>query len=71
MGLQLQTRLRICTSPIRVENTNNTQIHFSTGIQNGQYKLSELPVTHFLSTVVLIDVAVFQREPTRIIVLLL
>ena len=64
-------QLRFCTSPIRVENTNKTQIDFSTRIQNGQYKLSGLPVTHFLSTIVPIDVAVFQRESTCIIALTL
>ena len=48
--------------PSRVENTNKTHIHFSTGILNGQSKLSELPVTHFQSTIVTIDVAVFSMR---------
>ena len=40
-------KLCIYTSPIRVENATNTQTHFSYGIQNCQFKLSELPVIHF------------------------
>ena len=40
-------QLCIYTSPICVETANNTLMHFSTGIQNGQFKLSKLPVIHY------------------------
>ena len=59
MGLQIHPTTYLSH---RVENTNNTHIHFSTGILNGQSKLSELPVTHFQSTIVTIDVAVFSMR---------
>ena len=57
-GSTTTSQLRIFTSPIRVEIANNTQIHYLTGIQNGQSKLSDMSVTHFPSTIVPIDVAV-------------